>query len=53
MALLIDNEVCGTCRFHFYDKEEQEWVCDCLDSEHFTDFTEYGDTCEEWEDRTK
>ena len=53
MALLIDNEVCGTCKYRYYDKEEQEWVCDCALSDRCGEFTEYGETCDEWEDRTK
>ena len=40
-----------TCRYHYYDKEEESWVCDNPDSELFTDYTEYQDTCEEWEER--
>ena len=53
MALLIDNEVCGTCKHHYYDKEEQEWVCDCALSDRCGEFTEYGETCNEWEDKTE
>ena len=52
MALLYKcGEVCGTCSYHYYDKEEESWVCDNPDSELFTDYTEYQDTCEEWEER--
>lgn len=51
MALLYSEEVCGCCRYHYYDKEREEWVCDCEESENYTDYTDYQDTCEEWEER--
>ena len=51
MALLYKEEVCGCCGYHYYDKDDEEWVCDCQESERYSDYTEYGDTCEEWEER--
>jgi len=40
---------CGNCKYHYFDKEDQDWVCDCTESEFYTDYTGYEDKCEEWE----
>ena len=46
----MDNEnICGTCRFH--RKENGEWTCANKNSEYYSDYTEYGDSCEEHEER--
>lgn len=41
---------CGN--FHWYQHESIEggWVCLNGESEHFTDFTEYGHACPNWEE---
>lgn len=42
---------CGNCKNHIYDDDAQDWVCDCEDSEFYSDYTGYNDKCEEWEER--
>ena len=45
------NEViCGKCKYH--RKDNEEWVCKNPESEYYGDYTEYKDTCDEFEDRT-
>ncbi len=45
------NNVCGTCKYHEHEDIDNGWVCVNDKSEYFADFTEYNDTCEEWEGR--
>lgn len=42
---------CGTCKFHFYDKDDEDWVCDNLESWRYADYTGYEDSCEEYKSR--
>ena len=44
------KECCGTCKHH-QNCAEGEWVCVNPDSENYTDYTDYVDTCNAWEDR--
>lgn len=48
-----DEKCCGTCRFHRYSQEMQDWWCANHDAEDYTDFTGYrdGKDCENWEGR--
>ena len=46
-----EGKCCGTCKFHFYDRDDEDWVCDNLESECYMDFTGYEDSCEEFEAR--
>ena len=43
------TRVCGLCKWHCYDPEDEEFFCDCSDADEYTDFTPYDYTCEEWE----
>ena len=45
------EECCGNCKYHYYDREDEDWVCDCQNSEYYTDYTGYTDKCEEYEER--
>lgn len=40
---------CGTCNFHH--NAGDGWVCVNSDSDYCTDYTEYTDSCEDWEER--
>lgn len=40
---------CGTCHFNHYYKGD--FVCSCEESENFGLETDYGDYCDEWEDK--
>jgi hypothetical protein len=44
-------EICGNCKYHQHEDITDGWVCVNDESEHLSDWTEYGDTCEEWEER--
>ena len=46
-----DREICGTCIYHQYDKQDEDWCCDNQNSDRYTDWTEYTDTCGEWDGR--
>ena len=48
---MTDQKVCGTCKYHRNDRNGDGWVCTNPDSEYNADWTEYGDQCEEWEER--
>ena len=43
------DEYCGTCRYHRYDKDSQDYICTCPESEYIADWTAYTDWCEEYE----
>ena len=53
--------ICGECKWHkgtvrrTYDSdyyyETVDWFCDNKDSDYYTDYTEYADTCECFEQR--
>lgn len=44
------DEICGYCLHH--RKELEEWICKNPDSECYGCYTEYRDTCDEFEDRS-
>lgn len=62
---MTNNECCGTCEWHCMQTRKinanpqvssdvvVEWFCNNSRSEYYTDFTEYGDQCDEWENRRK
>ena len=43
--------ICGECKWHAYDDFGRAWVCTNDSSDYVADFTDYTDTCEEWEQR--
>lgn len=45
------NECCGTCKWHRHKDMDDGWVCVNPDSEYFTDWTEYHDSCSDFEER--
>ena len=48
----MDKEkVCGTCKYHHFSDVTNEWICMNEESENYADYTEYGDSCEEWEEK--
>lgn len=47
----MKQEICGTCKWHEHENISDGWVCVNSDSEYCADYTEYNDTCEEWEER--
>lgn len=45
------EECCGTCKYHEHEKLTQGWVCVNSGSIYCTEWTDYSDRCEMWEDR--
>ena len=45
------RDVCGECKHHKHDGTD--WICSTWRSEFYMDYTDYGDTCEEFERRIK
>lgn len=45
------KECCGTCKYHEHERIDDGWVCVNPDSEYYSDWTEYGDCCDDWEER--
>ena len=40
---------CGTCKWHLYENIDEGFVCTNIDSEYCADWTDYADSCEDWE----
>ena len=47
----MEKEVCGRCMWHRYESTG-DWSCNNEDSEFYTDYTEYKDSCDEFEERS-
>ena len=45
-----NDEICGKCLHH--RKECEEWICKNPESECYGCYTEYNDTCDEFEARS-
>ena len=43
--------ICGTCHYHRYDKESDDWICMNPDSDLAGCWTDYGYHCMDWEDK--
>lgn len=48
---MIDEKYCGTCKYHYHKNIGDGWKCVNDRSEYFADWTEYSDSCDEWEGR--
>lgn len=48
-----EERICGRCRHHKHEDIDDGWVCVNPDSECFSDWTEWGDSCEDFEEREK
>ena len=48
---MIEERICGTCRYHEHEDISDGWVCVNAMSENCTEWTEYRDTCGVWEKR--
>jgi hypothetical protein len=48
---MIDDKCCGTCKYHYHKNIGDGWECVNDRSEYFADWTEYSDSCDEWEER--
>lgn len=43
------GQICGTCRYHWYEKVQDDWACGNPVSECYGIETDYTDECDEWE----
>lgn len=43
------EECCGNCKHHV--NQDGEWICLCPESDGFTEPTDYGEWCCDWEGR--
>lgn len=48
---MLDDKCCGTCKYHYHKNIGDGWECVNDRSEYFADWTEYSDSCDEWEGR--
>lgn len=48
---MCSSECCGTCIWHDYDKEHNDFFCANNESEYVGDYTDYRDSCDEYEER--
>lgn len=46
----MTDKCCGTCRYH-RKNEWEEWYCHNPESDYYTDYTAYDDSCYDWEER--
>lgn len=49
--MIDEKKCCGTCKYHYHESIDGGWVCVNYESEYVADWTEYSDSCEEWEGR--
>ena len=47
----MNEEHCGNCGYCVLEGESNEWVCNNEESDRYGEYTEYADSCEEWEER--
>lgn len=49
------EECCGNCKYHVpanpYYEEDGEFICDNQLSDYYSDFTEWGDVCTDYEEK--
>ncbi len=43
------NKQCSTCKYHEHRNSDDSWVCVNPESEYYADWTDYDDSCEDWE----
>jgi len=47
------DRICGKCKWHQHEDIDDGWVCVNDRSEYCTDWTEYTDSCNEFEERSE
>ena len=45
------EKICGTCKWYVQDGLIKKYFCSNWDGASYADFTNYNDTCDEWEER--
>lgn len=55
MKQVTNYGLCGECKYHRHDNrpnnECKDWYCGNPRSEYYMDYTDYSDSCEDWEER--
>lgn len=46
-----ERQCCGTCLHHCRESIDNGYVCTNDQSEYCSDWTDYNDSCEDWEGR--
>lgn len=46
-----DREVCGTCKYNFYDENVDDFNCDNPESDMYMAWIGCNDSCEEWDEK--
>ena len=49
--MIEKDEVCGTCKWHRFNKIDGEWECINHDSLYCGEEMDYKDKCDRWEDK--
>ena len=44
-------ECCGTCKWHRHENTSQGRACMNSESDYCADWTDYNDSCDEWEEK--
>lgn len=50
----MKDKICGTCRYSKPDPTDwmgEDFFCTNSDSDYWSDYCEYADSCENWEDK--
>lgn len=47
----MKEQCCGTCKYHHHEHIDDGWVCVNDRSDYVACWTEYKDSCEEYEER--
>lgn len=45
------KECCGNCKYHAFESIDSGYVCVNADSDYCSDWTEFNDACEDFEER--
>lgn len=53
MVIEKDEKRCGTCKWHQHESIDDGWICANDESEYCTDWTEYDDWCQDWENKNE
>lgn len=46
-----ERQCCGTCKYHTHEDFSDGWVCTNAGSIYCTEWTDYNDSCELWEEK--
>lgn len=44
-----EKKTCGTCKYHKHESIDNGWICVNDESLYFADWTDYKDSCPDWE----